>query len=186
MHFSFLRCCSQLSAIPSKMHPLLCGFRLWFLQLFWFVDVLTRRGREEGVFSGRGFEEIQKSLKVVSEGSGASLKKVQGGGKKRRRGTRKKRRKMLRWKKSSWLKRGLVHFCVRYAPMVRLAAPSAAKPKTVLMEGQEQLKTESLCLSYSSTNASWDERQRQLIRLLNNMVTFAWILFKFLNKVCIS
>lgn len=38
--------------------------------------------------------------------------------------------------------------------MVRLAAPSAAKPKTVLMEGQEQLKTESLCLSYSSTNAS--------------------------------
>lgn len=98
MHSSFLRCCSQLSAIPSKMHPLLCGFRLWFLQLFWFVNVLTRRGREEGVFSGRGFEEIQKSLKVVSEGSGASLKKVQGGGKKRRRGTRKKRRKMLRWK----------------------------------------------------------------------------------------
>lgn len=60
------------------------------------MNVLTRRGREEGVFSGRGFEEIQKSLKVVSEGSGASLKKVQGGGKKRRRGTRKKRRKMLR------------------------------------------------------------------------------------------
>lgn len=46
------------------------------------MNVLTRRGREEGVFSGRGFEEIQKSLKVVSEGSGASLKKVQGGGKK--------------------------------------------------------------------------------------------------------
>lgn len=84
MHSSFLRCCSQLSAIPSKMHPLLCGFRLWFLQLFWFVNVLTRRGREEGVFSGRGFEEIQKSLKVVSEGSGASLKKVQGGGKKKK------------------------------------------------------------------------------------------------------
>lgn len=42
---------------------------------------------------------------------------------------------------------GLVHFCARYAPMVRLAAPRAAMPKTVLMEGQEQLKTESLCWS---------------------------------------
>lgn len=46
--------------------------------------------------------------------------------------------------------------------MVRLAAPSAAIPKTVLMEGQEQLKTESLCLSYSSTKASWErDRKRQ-------------------------
>lgn len=42
---------------------------------------------------------------------------------------------------------GLIHFCARYAPMVRLAAPSAATPNTVLMEGQEQLKSESLCLS---------------------------------------
>ena len=53
-------------------------------------------------------------------------------------------------------RRGLVHFCARYAPMVRLAAPSAAMPKTVLKEGQEQLSTESLCLSYSSTKASWE------------------------------
>lgn len=64
------------------------------------------------------------------------------------------------------MERGLVHFCVRYAPMVRLAAPSAARPKTVLMEGQEQLKRESLCLSYSSTKASWrreTERERQTV-----------------------
>ena len=40
----------------------------------------------------------------------------------------------------------LLHFCVRYAPIVRLAAPSAARPKTVLMDGHEQ-NTESLCLS---------------------------------------
>ncbi|KAG7272955.1 hypothetical protein CRUP_035787 [Coryphaenoides rupestris] len=36
-----------------------------------------------------------------------------------------------------------------YAPMVRLAAPSAARPNTVLMEGQEQLNTDSRCLSYA-------------------------------------
>lgn len=64
---------------------------------------------------------------------------------------------------------GPVHFCVRYAPMVRLAAPSAARPNTVLMEDQEQLKTESLCLSYSSTKASCKGdryRVRQALHLL--------------------
>jgi len=40
--------------------------------------------------------------------------------------------------------------------MVRLAAPRAARPKTIFMEGQEQLKRESLRLSYSSTKASWE------------------------------
>lgn len=64
-------------------------------------------------------------------------------------------------KKVTLVEGGLVHFCVRYAPMVRLAAPSAARPKTVLMEGQEQLKTESLCLSYSSTKASWEKDRRR-------------------------
>lgn len=105
------------------------------------------------------FEEsqIQRSLKVVSEGSGASLK-----GKKR--GTRRRRR--MRNEREEEEEEGLVHFCARYAPMVRLAAPSAATPKTVLMEGQEQLKTESLCLSYSSTKASWERetgRERQTV-----------------------
>lgn len=94
-----------------------------------------------------GFEEsqIRKNLKVVSEGSGAFLKEETGGMRKKRM----KRNKVLLVEK-----KGLVHFCVRYAPIVRLAAPSAARPNTVLMEGQEQLKTESPCLSYSSTKAS--------------------------------
>lgn len=96
------------------------------------------------------FEEsqIQKSLKVVSEGSGASLKRKKGGARGKGVGEIKEAAQEL------------VHFCARYAPIVRLAAPSAATPKTVLIEGQEQLKTESLCLSYSSTNASW-ERDRK-------------------------
>ena len=46
--------------------------------------------------------------------------------------------------------------------MVRLAAPIAARPNTIFMEGQEQLKRDSLCLSYSSTKASWEgDRKRK-------------------------
>lgn len=105
-----------------------------------------------------GFEEnqIQKSLKPVSAGSGASLKGIQRGTKAR------ERAQEVREIKLSRQSAGLLHFWVRYAPMVRLAAPSAARPKTVLMEGQEQLKADSPCLSYSSTKASWEtdgERQ---------------------------
>lgn len=115
-----------------------------------------------------GFEEsqIRKSLKVVSEGSGASLKKKRG-----------KKKGSARGKGVGEIKeaaQGVVHFCARYAPIVRLAAPSAATPKTVLMEGQEQLKMESLCLSYSSTNASWErdrEKKTGLIGLAKECVS---------------
>lgn len=64
---------------------------IWLLQLFWFVSVLTWRGEKEGVFLRGGFEEsqIRKSLKVVSEESGASLKG-------KRRGTRKRSRRNKR------------------------------------------------------------------------------------------
>lgn len=80
--------------------------------------------------------------------------------------------------KVTLVERGLVHFCVRYAPMVRLAAPSAAIPKTVLMEGQEQLKTESLCLSYSSTKASWErhgEKEKETVNWAVKEYVFTYV-----------
>lgn len=135
---------------------------------FWFVSVLTWMQARKREFSWeRGFEESQIwSLKVCLGGVRGIFKKE------KERGTRRRRRRRMR-NKVTLVERGLVHFCVRYAPMVRLAAPSAAIPKTVLMEGQEQLKTESLCLSYSSTKASWErhreKKERQLIGLLKNM-----------------
>ena len=142
-----------------------CRFSCFDSCLFWHGGARKReffsgarereRERERGLWREPDSEE--------SEGCLWGVRGVFKKAKEEARGEdgRKRRRRM--WKKVTLVEGGggLGHFCVRYAPMVRLAAPSAAMPKTVLMEGQEQLKTESLCLSYSSTKASWERDRRR-------------------------